>query len=295
MTFAEKLKHSRKAAGMTQEALAEKLGVSRQAVTKWETDRGIPDIENIMRISNLFGMTVDEFLVQEKETARDKEYLFESRTEYDIDGVKRFDMKLGGAALLRVVGTSGEKVLLHLASNDIPALESDFKVKIDDIRNRIDIDVNRKNNMTETKAKESLVIEVFIPNQYLEDVEVEIHCRELHFSDIVCEHMEYKGKADKVFIDSVKTTLELDCNQDMDIRLDSFAGSLEINQIASTSRLTVPADFSFQTIKKGIANSVIYENNGETAEDFSELAADSVIELNGLKSELVIARGEALN
>jgi DNA-binding XRE family transcriptional regulator len=38
MTFAEKLKSIRKQAGMSQEQLAEKLGVSRQAVTKWETD-----------------------------------------------------------------------------------------------------------------------------------------------------------------------------------------------------------------------------------------------------------------
>ena len=45
MTFAKKLKMLRKQAGMSQEKLAEKLGVSRQAITKWETDTGIPDIE----------------------------------------------------------------------------------------------------------------------------------------------------------------------------------------------------------------------------------------------------------
>lgn len=50
MTFAEKLKNIRKQAGMSQEQLAEKLSVSRQAVTKWETDAGIPDIENMMLI-----------------------------------------------------------------------------------------------------------------------------------------------------------------------------------------------------------------------------------------------------
>ena len=50
MTFAENLKMLRKQAGMSQEQLAEKLGVSRQAVTKWETGAGIPDIENIMAI-----------------------------------------------------------------------------------------------------------------------------------------------------------------------------------------------------------------------------------------------------
>ncbi len=66
MTFAEKLKSIRKQAGMSQEQLAEKLGVSRQAVTKWETDSGIPDIENMMAISVLFDISIDELLSNEK-------------------------------------------------------------------------------------------------------------------------------------------------------------------------------------------------------------------------------------
>ena len=60
MTFAENLKMLRKQAGMSQEQLAEKLGVSRQAVTKWETGAGIPDIENIMAISMLFDISIDD-------------------------------------------------------------------------------------------------------------------------------------------------------------------------------------------------------------------------------------------
>lgn len=70
MTFAEKLKSIRKQAGMSQEKLAEKLGVSRQAVTKWETDAGIPDIENIMAISALFDLSIDELLSNEKGTKK---------------------------------------------------------------------------------------------------------------------------------------------------------------------------------------------------------------------------------
>lgn len=66
MTFAEKLKSIRKQAGMSQEQLTEKLGVSRQAVTKWETDSGIPDIENMMAISVLFDISIDELLSNEK-------------------------------------------------------------------------------------------------------------------------------------------------------------------------------------------------------------------------------------
>ena len=87
MTFAENLKMLRKQAGMSQEQLAEKLGVSRQAVTKWETGAGIPDIENIMAISMLFDISIDDLLSNERDSKKvvETEYLYESIREFDID------------------------------------------------------------------------------------------------------------------------------------------------------------------------------------------------------------------
>ena len=85
MTFAEKLKNIRKQASMSQEQLAEKLGVSRQAVTKWETNAGIPDIENIRAVSALFDISIDELLSNEKGTKkRTADYLFESVIELSL-------------------------------------------------------------------------------------------------------------------------------------------------------------------------------------------------------------------
>jgi len=46
MDFGDKLKQYRIKEGLSQEQLAEKIGVSRQAITKWETKRGLPDVEN---------------------------------------------------------------------------------------------------------------------------------------------------------------------------------------------------------------------------------------------------------
>ncbi|HCC04388.1 MAG TPA: transcriptional regulator, partial [Clostridiales bacterium] len=51
MKFNENLKYLRKQAGLTQEQLAEKLNVSRQAITKWESGQSFPDIENLKEIS----------------------------------------------------------------------------------------------------------------------------------------------------------------------------------------------------------------------------------------------------
>lgn len=120
MTFAEKLKNIRRQAGMSQEQLAEKLGVSRQAVTKWETDAGIPDIENIMAISALFDISIDELLSNEKGAKRSAEYLFESVTEYDIDEPKRYDMKFGGAKQFVLSGYEGEKSVSVLHPTHFP-------------------------------------------------------------------------------------------------------------------------------------------------------------------------------
>lgn len=62
MTFGEKLKQARKNAGYSQEELAEKLAVSRSAVAKWETDKGMPDISNIKMIAQLLNISIDYLL-----------------------------------------------------------------------------------------------------------------------------------------------------------------------------------------------------------------------------------------
>ena len=62
MTFGEKLKNARKNAGLSQEQLAEKLCVSRAAVAKWETDKGLPDIMNLKAISRLLDISIDALL-----------------------------------------------------------------------------------------------------------------------------------------------------------------------------------------------------------------------------------------
>ena len=66
MIFSEKLQLIRKNKGLTQEELAEKLSVSRQAVTKWESGQVYPEITNLIQISNLFNVTVD-YLVRDQE------------------------------------------------------------------------------------------------------------------------------------------------------------------------------------------------------------------------------------
>ena len=62
MEFNEKLQELRKQKGLTQEELAEKLYVSRTAISKWESGRGYPNIESLKAISRFFSVTVDELI-----------------------------------------------------------------------------------------------------------------------------------------------------------------------------------------------------------------------------------------
>lgn len=79
-TFGKKLKSARKKAGFTQEELSQRLAVSRQAVTKWESDKGLPDIENLKHISKLLNVSID-YLIDSEESID----LSVIREEIDLD------------------------------------------------------------------------------------------------------------------------------------------------------------------------------------------------------------------
>ncbi len=278
----------RKQSRMSQEKLSEKLNVSRQAVTKWETGGGIPDIENMIAISDLFNISIDELLSVEKNEKTSSEYLYESMTEYDIDQNKHFDMKLGGVSMVVISGYEGEKIRVKMASNTISDIRTAFKVKIDDIKSRIDVDVKRFGKMSEATAKESLCIFVNIPEGYTQSIDIESNARCLRLENLKVDNIEFDGKTSEVIIDNVGKHIELNCNLDMDIVCNSLDGVIDINQIAATSKIFVPKDADFIAVTKGYANVISYEVDGNRADSFCRENAANVIELNGIKSELVI-------
>ena len=62
MTLGEKIKRLRTEKGITQESLAEKVNVSRSAIAKWETNSGVPEISNLIMISRIFDISVDQLM-----------------------------------------------------------------------------------------------------------------------------------------------------------------------------------------------------------------------------------------
>ncbi|RGD73882.1 helix-turn-helix transcriptional regulator [Anaerofustis stercorihominis] len=71
MEFAEKLKKLRIDNEMSRENLAELLNVSRSAIAKWESAKGMPDLENIKRIASIFDVTIDSLIRDEEGNRND--------------------------------------------------------------------------------------------------------------------------------------------------------------------------------------------------------------------------------
>ena len=288
MTFAEKLKSIRKQVGMSQELLAEKIGVSRQAVSKWETGAGIPDIENMISISNLFNISIDELICNKGTTLKTSEYLFESITEYDIDKIKSYDMKFGGAEKFVLSGYNGEKIRVRLVSNLLSTLQNDFKVKIDDSRKRIDVDVKRYNSVTEATAKETVSIFVEIPTSYISHIECEVNAKSVDIRSLECDNIELDIKTSRITLEDISGKVKINCNLDMEVLCNSLNGDLSINQISATSRICIPENSIFTAVSKGIGTHIYFEKDGQNTERFDSSDSDNLIELNGINSELVV-------
>ena len=67
MTLGEKIREARRKCGLSQERLAERLSVSRSAIAKWETDKGLPDVGNLKILARLLNVSVDHLLDETQE------------------------------------------------------------------------------------------------------------------------------------------------------------------------------------------------------------------------------------
>lgn len=72
MNMSDRIQYLRKTKGISQEELADKVGVSRQAVSKWESEQSTPDLEKVIIMSDFFGVTTD-YILKGIEPVTDKE------------------------------------------------------------------------------------------------------------------------------------------------------------------------------------------------------------------------------
>lgn len=287
-----RIRELRKQAKLSQEMMAEKIGVSRQAITKWETGLGVPDIENLVAIADLFKLSLDELMGRdiEHETLA-KDYLYESVTEYDIDGKKDFDISFMGANKLKLYAYEGEKVKVILLSDTISDIQNELKTKIDDIKRKIDIDIKRVGNLSETVAKNELTIKILIPQLYMGEVELNGNTNILELKNLELDNIEFSGKSKEIALENIKSHIEIDTNEDAKLYVKNVEGALDINQLSATSKLYIASTDEFGFVTKGVLNKVLCKQDMLNIKEVSE-EPKLVIELNGIKSELSICHME---
>lgn len=287
-----RIRELRKQAKLSQEMMAEKIGVSRQAITKWETGLGVPDIENLIAIADLFKLSLDELMGRdiEHETLA-KDYLYESVTEYDIDGKKDFDISFMGANKLKLYAYEGEKVKVILLSDTISDIQNELKTKIDDIKWKIDIDIKRVGNLSETVAKNELTIKILIPQLYMGEVELNGNTNILELKNLELDNIEFSGKSKEITLENIKSHIEIDTNEDAKLYVKNVEGALDINQLSATSKLYIASTDEFGFVTKGVLNKVLCKQDMLNIKEVSE-EPKLVIELNGIKSELSICHME---
>lgn len=120
MTFGEKLLALRKENGLSQEALAEKLNTSRQAISKWENGQGYPETEKIIIISTIFEVSTDFLLkdnVSENDHSHDGYYVSKEKVEGYLDYYTKVGKSLSIGFSLLILS-----VIPYLIFKDNPAI-----------------------------------------------------------------------------------------------------------------------------------------------------------------------------
>jgi transcriptional regulator with XRE-family HTH domain len=277
MLFNEKLKMLRKESNLTQEELAEKLNVSRQAITKWESGDGTPDIENLKQISILFNTTIDELVKEDKNVSVGLKTQYVYVQELEIDHTKHFDINICKINELNIISNNEEKVKVELLSNEEENLSENFKVEFDDLYNNLDIDIKGKS------AAQDVIVNMYIPEKYIEDIELNSKIKTLNISNIDLRKLEYDGDLKYLNVRNSKGMIVLNTTKcDIEANYDKLEGTLEVNTFNSTARVELPKDAEYKTILKGIKNQFVDAINNEDS--------SNVIELNGMNSKLIVIK-----
>ena len=295
MDFGDKLKELRTAQGLSQEQLAEKIGVSRQAITKWETKKGLPDIENMVILSELFKMTLDELVMQESQRRTAEKNCFESETVYDIDGDKHFDIHMGSARSISVTSGSDEKIHILLRSETLENLGSLYKIKLDEKRGNIDVDCIAQKGVTRYETEASVDMLLTLPADYTSHVEIAASTSDLRIENIHLDCLEYDGDAKYVYIRDAIGSIELTSKTNYEITLEGVCTKVDVNQFSASSVVHISDPDKYKAVSNGRKCSIVFRKDGEICGEPLCTNGERIISVSGIRSELVIDCRSASN
>lgn len=286
--LSEKLKRIRKSEGLSQEQLAEKIGVSRQAVTKWETGKGVPDVANMVIIAEIFKTTLDELLRDSAIKQESEKPVFISETIYDIDCEKHFDINVGNASAMILSSGTDEKLHIKLFSETLENLDAMFKIKLDEKKNKLDVNCLNKNKLSRYEAENSLKIEIIFPDRYSDHCEIEASVKLLVVRDLHLRRLEYDGNAERVLISNSSGSLEFTAKTDYDITVDKITGRLDINQWKAKAVVHIPENNIVNVINEGRKCDVYYIKDDDVTEYENFTDGEGELCVSGISSELIV-------
>ena len=109
MNIADKIKQRRQECNMSQEYFAEKIGVTRQAVSKWETRKAIPSMENCSEIAKLFDMSLTELLDEKADSDENEKNEHQNRINYKMQWI----------SIIPLIVFAGSGILFSFGRNDV--------------------------------------------------------------------------------------------------------------------------------------------------------------------------------
>ncbi len=291
MGFSDKLRELRKNEGLSQEQLAEKMCVSRQAITKWETGKGLPDVENMLVIAEIFKITLDELLIDTVKIQKEKT-VYTSETIYDIDCTKHFDISIGSAAWMILSSGMDEKLHIRLSSEILEDIDTIFKIRLDEKKNRLDVNCLKKNKLSIYEAEDSLTVEICMPLEYSDHCEIAASVKNLVIKDLHLRRLEYDGDAEQVSISGSSGSMEFTGKTDYDITIDKITGRLDVNQWKAKSVVHIAEENLVSVVNKGRKCDVVYVKDGNRIEFENIASGQDELSISGISSELVVELSE---
>ncbi|KZD43684.1 transcriptional regulator [Bacillus cereus] len=126
MSLGQQLKRLRESKGFSQEDVAKKIGITRQAVYKWEHDKSCPDIDNLILLSEMYNVTLDE-LIKGNQSFKEKIHIDEEDEEFEKENEFGFYIGCGLLVMSAFIDYEGIQEILLGAALFMMVFYSDVK------------------------------------------------------------------------------------------------------------------------------------------------------------------------
>ncbi|MDE7251510.1 MAG: hypothetical protein K2O32_01000, partial [Acetatifactor sp.] len=214
--------------------------------------------------------------------------VYTSETIYDIDREKHFDVNIGSAATILLSSGNDEKLHIKLSSETLEKIDSIFKIKLDEKKNKLDVICLNQNKLSRYEAEESLTVEIILPNKYSESCEITASVKLLAIKNLHLNRLEYDGDAEHVLISDSSGSLEFTAKTDYEITVDKITGRLDINQWKAKAIVHIPEKNIVNVLNKGRKCNVYYTKEGKVIECENTVDSENEISVSGIFSELVV-------